>query len=281
MIRTIVVCGPVGLATGAGATSRWRGCSRAGGSNAGGTPGSIAALAGAASLLALCGAAAGQVTQNTRVTFALDWSDVGGTPNQILELGESALLRVSVSFTNQNTVGSFSPPVGTFSSGTIRFFGSGFIDLNGAGGAAGSWDVDPAHGYGPDPSWDVAGPPGYGTPGAGGASLRDIQFGQFVTQGHNLANPVVGIWSGLWTPASYLPREVVFSIAEGSSSGGFAAAVIFRLASNLGGMIQCPAEFFGTAQISIIPAPPALAVIAGAVLGARRRRRCVVSHGAG
>ena len=48
-----------------------------------------------------------------------------------MQFAETALLTMNVSFTNQNTVATFTPGIGTFGSGTIRGFGSGFFDVIG------------------------------------------------------------------------------------------------------------------------------------------------------
>src|SRR5438874_3586655 len=93
----------------------------------------LAALAG------LSGVARAQsFTNNSRIAFPLSWSEATSTgapisnPNGTLEPGEFALITVGpVSFTNQFTVATFSPPIGTFTSGTILGFGSGFFDLTG------------------------------------------------------------------------------------------------------------------------------------------------------
>jgi hypothetical protein len=179
-----------------------------------------------------------------------------------------------VSFTNQNTVASFTPPVGTFSSGTIRAFGAGFLDLRGAGAAGGDWDLDPAHGYGPDPSFDLLGPPGYGTPQNGGAELINIVFGQFPQGGGFVtSNPIQNIWSGLWTPASSAPRAVSFTLGPGTASGGFGATIVFRTSGSTAAAAYCPATF-GSVLIPIVPAPgPTALLAAAAALVARRPRR--------
>jgi hypothetical protein len=229
-----------------------------------------------ATLLAVVGLAArapAQVTQGSTVTFSLAWSDINGTPNHILERGESVLLQLSVSFTNQNTVASFTPPVGGFSSGTIRALGAGFVDLRGAAAASGTWDVNQSHGYGVIPEWDLVGPGGQGTAQNGGATLADIQFGQFpVGFPFNTTNPIPNIWSGLWTPESYAPRAVSFTLGPGTHSGGFASSVLLRAGTTTAVAAFCPATL-GSALIPIVPAPASLAALAIAAALAVRRRR--------
>ena len=141
-------------------------------------------LAAAISAASLAAAAHAQSTLDSTVTFALSYAEgPGGNGNGIIEPGESAVLRITVSFTNQNSTASFSPPIGNWNSGTIRGFGLGFIDLHGAanngGGAQGSWNLDqtgtPA--YGTNVSWEVVGDPsGSGTPINSGADLVNIQL---------------------------------------------------------------------------------------------------------
>src|SRR2546423_9169720 len=93
-----------------------------------------AALAIAAAGLATA-ARAQSFTTDSHVIFPLTWMEANSSgtpilPNGILEPGEYALITVSpVSFTNQNGIANFSPAIGTFTSGTILGFGSGFFDL--------------------------------------------------------------------------------------------------------------------------------------------------------
>ena len=242
-----------------------------------------------AALIALAGlpAAAGAqivTTQSSTVSYSLTWqeSDPNGLPagngNGTLDPGEHALLRLTVSFSNQFTVGTYTPfPPGP-GSGTIRGFGMGFIDLNGTNGTAGNWDVDPNNGHGIDGAWDLVGPTAYGlggpVAGHSGGNLINIQAGQFA-QFIVTTNPIPDIWRGLWTPDSFHNRIVTFTTAAGSSSGGaqFASVVLFRLASSgFPNMIAayCPSDF-GSVHIPIAPAPsPALLL---APLLFRRRKR--------
>jgi hypothetical protein len=223
--------------------------------------------------LAAAGAAHAQFTPDSRVTFSLSWreSDENGLPagnnNGILDRGEHALLRLAVSFTNQNTVASFSPPIATFSSGTIRGFGWGWIDLVGAGQAQGIWNLDWRRGLGLAGPWDT----GYeGTPEAGGAVLRDIRPFQ-VPGGPNsviTANPVLDIWRGVWTPESYLPRTVSFQCAAASV---YASGVALRASAVSLVYVSC-SSLFDLTQIPIIPAPASLLCLAPMALASHRRR---------
>src|SRR5262249_50981908 len=186
----------------------------------------LAAFAG------LSGAASAQVptTQNSTVSFVLSFQDTGNH-NGILEPGESALITMNVSFTGQNTVGSFTPPVGSFSSGTIRGLATGFVDLNGTanngGNANGNWNVQDAI----DPTWDLIGPTGWGTPAAAGSNLQNIQFGQFPFSPDviNTQNPIDNVWHATWTPASLAVRTVTFTVGDGAASGGLGSAVEVRV----------------------------------------------------
>src|ERR1051326_5245910 len=79
-------------------------------------------------LPAAIAAAQSPTTNDSAVTYSLTWQDIGGVPNGQLDAGESALLHLSVSFSNQNHTGSFTPPQGPFGSGTIQGFAWAFVD---------------------------------------------------------------------------------------------------------------------------------------------------------
>ena len=148
--------------------------------------------------LGLAAAADAQSTMSSTVTFALGYTEgPGGNGNTIIEPGESAVLHLTVSFSNQNTTGTYAPfPPGP-GSGTIRGFASGFIDLNGSatngGNAQGAWNVDQngSPPYGTNPSWDLVGSSGWGTPVNPGARLINVQFGQFPDTAVQTTNPIV------------------------------------------------------------------------------------------
>jgi hypothetical protein len=220
-------------------------------------------------------------TTGSTVTVSLSWSEVGGdnlpvpNPNGLLEPGERALLRMSMSFSNQFTIVNFSPPIFNHQSGTIRGFAWAFFDLIGTSGAAGEWNLDPALGFGIAPGWDPAGRPG--TPEVGGEILRDIELGQFDPQGihYQTTNPVPGIWTAEWTPAIYEQRAVGIRIMGSPLAGQYVTGVYVRLSAALDAVVYCPNEL-GSVSIPIVPAAPSLPVftIGFGVLRPRRSRRC-------
>jgi hypothetical protein len=230
-------------------------------------------LAGSA-LLALAGAAWGQgaSTTNATIAYSLAWQDTGNH-NGILEPGESAIVRLTATMTPPvNTIIGFTGGQGG-PTGTLRGVMWGFIDLTGSGGTGGAWNLDPLQGYGVDPLWDLLGPAGYGTPN--GTGLINIQFGQFPQSTTIITiNPIVNVWQGVWTPASYAPRMVTYGTAPGTASGGQPSAVIIKWGP-LNGNIQYATclSSFGGVQIPIVPAPSAIALLGlGGLIACRRKR---------
>lgn len=214
-------------------------------------------------------------TSGTMLTWSLSWTESHGNNDGSLDPGESALLHLSISFTNQNTVANFSPPIGTFSSGTIRGLGSGFFDIHGSGDAHGQWNVDP-NGNPPRgirPEWDLAGRDG--TPANSGADLLDIEPGQFPVNaaGINTTNPVIDIWTGSWTPSSFAERYVTFQLAPNPAAGQFVTSVMMKLSNSTAAGIFAPFSL-GSVTIPIsIPAPAAGVCLLCPALGVRRRSR--------
>jgi len=245
---------------------------------------SAAATLAAAALAAP--ASAQSYTPDSVAVYSLFWSELDAdyqpvpTPDGLLERGERALLRLNVSFTNQNTVGSFTPPAGTFTSGTIRGLGQGVIDLVGTGGAQGEWNLDPVLNLGVNLEWDLTGGAGAGTPGAGGALLRTLQFGQFPQFAFqiNTTNPIETIWSGVWTPESYQPRTVEFLSAPSPLVGEAHSFVLVRTSSIFYIAARCGANF-GAVQIPIVPAPAGTLALVGGAVALGRGRRCKRSEG--
>jgi hypothetical protein len=220
-------------------------------------------------------AAAQSFTSGSEITFALHWQDTGNH-NGILEPGESALLGLDVSFSNQFTVATFSPLIGSFGSGTIRGFGAGFIDLRGDNAAAGTWDVDQTHGYGVSPDWDLTGGSGNGAPTMGGAVLTDLVFGQTQLGSAPIStrNPIPSIWRGLWTPADYAARTVTFGSGGSPAMGNEIAYLLLRLsASSVGSPWVIPQNLnLGTVAIPIVPGSATITLLAAGLLVLRRHR---------
>jgi hypothetical protein len=228
--------------------------------------------------LAAAGAAHAQsFTLDSTVTFSLRWDELDAAyqpvpnPDGVLEPGERALLRLDVGFTNQNTVAQFAPPIGTYGSGTIRGFGVGWLDLIGSNRAEGDWNVDFAHGFGVNPKFSNE----YnGTPLNSGATLSDIQMLQLLTAAPVItANPVLNIWTGVWTPREFDQRTVDFRVSTNPKSNGLAGGVFVRLSPTIYVSVWCPFEA-GSVSISLAPAPGVLPLLlfgAGAAATYRRR----------
>src|SRR5689334_8717179 len=122
-----------------------------------------------ATVAVVAGGAAAQIqTLNARVGYTLAWED-DGNHNGLLEPGESAVVRLTITVTpainseiqyTQNNL-----PL----MGTLRGFGSGFINIDGSnllGGTLTPGPVAPAFG-----GWDP--------PSVVGGSIRNLQIGQF------------------------------------------------------------------------------------------------------
>jgi hypothetical protein len=234
-----------------------------------------------------------QVTSQGSVSVTFSFTEVDAVslehvaaPNGQIDQGESALLQMNCSFTGFNTVATFSPSIGTFTTGTIRGFGSAIIDLNGSanngGNADGSWLLD---GTGPASAeyftglqspFDASGAPG--VPSPTGNRLVNVQPGQFpsTANGINTSNPAL-TWYGLWTPGSYADRTVTFQAVVGSvvSPGSPFAALLLRLNGTLAGSanVTVGQVTLGNVSIHVVPAPASLALLGlgGLVMGRRRR----------
>jgi hypothetical protein len=234
-------------------------------------------------------AAAQSFTTDSSITMTMSWREAtstGGTipnPDGILEPGEHALILIdSVSFTNQGGTANFSPPIGTFTSGTIIGFGSGgMFDLNGSGGTVGAFICStPAanstgtSGFGVRGDWRTTGNQGpFATPDG----LYSIIFGQYPGNpgGVNAANPIPRMLRILWTPASFEPRTARFDLAPNVISQTNPASVYLDFNGIAGASVYVtPANLtLGSVSIPIAPAPPTLALAAAAATLASRRRR--------
>jgi hypothetical protein len=229
-----------------------------------------------ASCLFAVPAAAQSYTSDASVAFSLRWMEHGGNSNGVLEPGEGALLFIDVSFTNQNGVAAFAPNIGTFGSGIVLGLGSGFVDLHGSGGAQGDWDVERSQGYGVNRNWQIK-PEFNGTSANGGAYLTNIPFGQFVAtpQAIVTTNPIVAIWSGIWTPASYTARTVSFVMtgATAVSPMDIASVELELSATAVAAVLVASGNLsFGSVQIPIVPPPATTALLALTALAHRGRR---------
>ena len=147
----------------------------------------VSALAATAGLATMASA---QLTGQGSVTVTVDFTEVDAitlapvaVPNGRIDPGEAAQVNMNAAFTGLNTVGTFSPGIGTFTSGTIRGFGSAIVDLNGTanngGNANGTWNTDINLGLGLQDPFGAAGLGGFGTPAGGGSRLLNVQPGQF------------------------------------------------------------------------------------------------------
>ncbi len=235
---------------------------------------------GAAAGLAVAGAAMAQpTTTSSIVSFDLTWTEADSTghpvasPNGVLDPGESALFQIGVSFTNQYTIGTWTPAMPPPGSGTIMGFATGFVDLNGTGNALGTWNVSHAAGFGTAAAWDLVGPNGWGTSANGGATLLGVQMGQFPTSPDQIVttNPIPEIWKGLWTPLSYDARDVSFSLATSIWASGPAGWVLFRATASTSAAAGTVQSITGSTGIQTFPAPAGLLVLGAAGWGRRRR----------
>ena len=224
-----------------------------------------AALAGASR----CAAQFPATTEAT-LRYQLSWQDTGNH-NGVVEPGEGARFSLTVLMTpGVGAIISYSG--GGAATGALRGIGSGFIDLIGASGAQGVWT-----GMTIDENWDLTGAGlGHGTPASGGAQLRNIQFGQFpvTNQYVNTTNPIVDVFEGIWTPASYAARTTGWSLSPAVPTNGIPSSVVIR-PNNSGSPVEMVASLSDLGQplsVPIVPAPPAAMLVGIAIVVAPRRR---------
>ncbi len=220
-----------------------------------------------------------QFTSDSTVTYSLTWDDVGGggllNHNGEINLGESVLFRLSVSFSNQNGTANFSPPVGSYSSGIIRGFAGTIIDIGTTSPYGnGTWDVSHAHGYGVASPWRITGNFGDGTPNANGSQINAVQPGQFPMVPADIitTDPIVNIYSALWTPQNFGFVEFIsFSVLADPAGGANPSSVLLDLGDNLVYGPTCPSVFGFTNVRFDIPGPSGLALLCLAAIARRRR----------
>jgi hypothetical protein len=234
-------------------------------------------LAVTAGLAAGAPARAQAFTSDSKITMTMSWREAtstGGTipnPDGVLEPGESALVLIdSVSFTNQGGIAHVSPPIGTFTSGVISGFGFGYVDIDGSGGTQGAFNNS-------IPLANTAGTSGFGIRGAWrlsgngtvtGTGIADLQFGQFPAMIGNSENPILNMFRMLWTPASYSPRQVAFSIGPSGHLPGVTASVLIDFEGVTTADIAVVGSNLnlGNVSIPIVPAAPTLALAALSLL---------------
>ena len=244
----------------------------------------ILALTAVAGLAGVATAQTPSFTSSTNFAMPVSWvNNTTGNQSALLP-GQSATIFFDASFTNQNGVAQFSPSIGTFSSGTILGIGSGFVDLNGAGGTAGAFALgnnptpqtnNGSTGIGVRSGWRIVGNASPGSVNAAGTGVTQIQFGQFPASPElaNTLNPVSRMFAMIWTPTSYTNRTVTFSLAP--ASGNTAASVYLDLDGSVGASVYVNLAnvTLGSANIPVAPAPASLALLGLGGLVAGRRRR--------
>jgi hypothetical protein len=251
-------------------------------------------------LTAVAGLAAGALGQNPSftndadITIHLTWREAnssGGTvpTNGILEPGEFALISIdSVSFTNFGSVANFTPSIGTWTSGLVTGFASGFLDINGSGGTNGTFNNSTplansggTTGFGVRGAWRLN---GNGTVNPASDGIINLQFGQFPANpgGANSTTPILNMFRMLWQPASFASRTVTFNEAGAAISAGAVAGLYLDFDGTAGpGSGSVGASVFVNAShlhlngvnIPITPAPASLALLGLGGLVAGRRRR--------
>lgn len=246
-------------------------------------------------MLAVVGGAAAlsnaqQITPG-QVNYTLEFTrvDAAGAvlgPGAVAE-GESARLQLRVNYTpNGGAPGSggavtypASILTGSSGAGTVVGFWAGAMNVVGTGGAEGTWadssvTTPTALRRRLLPPFSAAGVGGAGTVAAGGATIENVQPGQFGASVFSLATTNNFIaWQGVFTPASYAERTVTFNLAL--SSLGLSPALLAVADNN---EMELPvagtvAHSFGSVSFQVVPAPSSLALLGLGGLVALRRRR--------
>jgi len=203
-------------------------------------------------------------------------------PNGVLDAGEHALIFMdSISFTNQGGVAHFSPSFGTFSSGTIVGFGTGFLDINGTGGTTGTFNLSTplanaagTSGFGVRSVWRLA---GNGTVNPASDGIINLQFGQFPADpsAAMTENPIPNMFRMLWTPSTFSARTARFQLSQSVIAEANVCGLYLDLdpATGIEVYVRPFHISLGSVSIPIAPAPSTTLALAAAALLAPRRRR--------
>ncbi len=251
------------------------------------------------SMLALAGlvtAASAQIITTPGISARLDltWQEDPAYPhndNGVLEPGERALLRMTLSFSGQTTRVEFAPPIGQYSSGTILGFASAYFDVrsesveatglyNGGVTVPASSSVGPnanssgTSGYGIRGGWRLGGSVANGQPSADGfantapgISLTELPL--------NFPNPISNMERLGWAPASYTQRTVGFSVFPAATAGSRLLGLELDLDGGTTGattFVPLGSVALGTVNIPIAPSPASLILLGVCGLVPRRRR---------
>jgi hypothetical protein len=223
--------------------------------------------------LVAAAASAQAVLAQEGVTFSWSWTEVvAGTtspvlsPNFVLEPGEAARIRLTASFSP--AVGSPASHLGF--SGTVAGLSNIFFDLIGHGAAEGTWSN-----HRRAPLWSGLN----GIPSLDGRNLMANGVFQFPPPGMtpNTANPVIDLWSAVWTPAIYHGPWVYTAFHAQRAEAAGPGSTGGQLLINIGGpnyeYISKPVPVSFGGVVIVIPAPASFAVLLGmgAVMARRRR----------
>jgi hypothetical protein len=213
----------------------------------------------------------GQATaQNAQIDHTLTWTEVDAqsgaavaTPNGLIEPGEGALVRLSVSFTPVGQ--SVAYPGGV---APVAGYRSSAFKLEALNANGGSWT-------------HLAAPPGFRVellppPVAPDGTL----IGAGSTQSWaphpwtpDPTNPFDDVWQGVWVPASYDTRQVSFTMRPMTPIVGPPIPCLLWVFDGIEYREATAVPTWDSVQIPVVPAPGALAVLGCAALFNSRRRR--------